>query len=71
FAVESVDTTAAGDTFTGYFVAGLANGKDISSILRLASAAAAITVSRMGAAPSIPEQNEVLSVLNEMKEVKL
>lgn len=68
FAVEVVDTTAAGDTFTGYFAAGLAEGTDVPAILRLASAAAAITVSRMGAAPSIPRREEVLAALTELKE---
>ena len=46
FSVSAVDTTAAGDTFTGYFVAGLCKGMDISEVLRRASAASAIAVSR-------------------------
>ena len=54
FRVKAVDTTAAGDTFMGYFVAGLAKGQPIPEILRLASAAAAMAVSKEGAAPSIP-----------------
>ncbi|MBQ9806735.1 MAG: helix-turn-helix domain-containing protein [Clostridia bacterium] len=60
FRVPAVDTTAAGDTFTGYFVAGLARREPIGAILRTASCASAITVSRMGAAPSIPTLEEVL-----------
>lgn len=59
FKVKAVDTTAAGDTFTGYFVAGLIAGKKISEILRTASRASSITVSRPGAAPSIPSIKEV------------
>ncbi len=58
--VEAVDTTAAGDTFTGYFVAGLVRGFTISKCLEIASRAAAIAVSRKGAAPSIPWMREVL-----------
>ena len=59
FTVKAVDTTAAGDTFTGYFLSGITEGKEISEILKTASAASAIAVSKMGAAPSIPEKAEV------------
>lgn len=59
FKVKAVDTTAAGDTFTGFFVAGLIAGKEIPDILRTASRASSITVSRPGAAPSIPSITEV------------
>lgn len=68
FAVETVDTTAAGDTFTGYFIASVAEGKSVAEALRLASAASAIAVSRHGAAPSIPYKNEVLENIGAMKE---
>lgn len=67
FKTNAVDTTAAGDTFTGYFVAGLYAGLDTAHNLKLASAAAAITVSRMGAAPSIPVKDEVLSTIDSLK----
>ena len=59
FRVDAVDTTAAGDTFTGYFIAGIARGDDFPEIIKKASAAAAISVSRNGAAPSIPHIKEV------------
>ena len=59
--VHAVDTTAAGDTFTGYFLAGLQRGEPISEVLQIASKASAIAVSRPGAAPSIPARAEVLS----------
>lgn len=65
FSVKAVDTTAAGDTFTGYFVAGMASQMEWEDNLKLASAAAAIAVTREGAAPSIPERNEVLKWLEE------
>ena len=71
FKVEVVDTTAAGDTFTGYFVAELSRGADYQKILKIASAASAIAVSRKGAAPSIPDRCEVLSSLEILKENKL
>lgn len=67
FKVEAVDTTAAGDTFTGYFVAGLYKGMHPTKILKLASAASAIAVSRKGAAPSIPIYDEVLAALKKLK----
>ncbi|MEA4932582.1 MAG: ribokinase [Lawsonibacter sp.] len=59
YQVTAVDTTAAGDTFTGYFVACLANGIEPEACLMLASRAAAIAVSRPGAAPAIPTMDEV------------
>ena len=52
------DTTGAGDTFTGYFVANLSLGRDIQSCLDLAAKASAIAVSRLGASPSIPTFSE-------------
>jgi Sugar kinases, ribokinase family len=57
--VEVVDTTAAGDTFTGYFIAGLTKGTQIEKILQDACKAAAISVSRNGASDSIPTREEV------------
>lgn len=66
--VKAVDTTAAGDTFTGYFLAGLLTAGEkgyapdrIQNSLALASHAAAIAVTRHGAAPSIPSLKEVES----------
>ncbi|SHE28251.1 ribokinase [Tissierella praeacuta DSM 18095] len=59
FKVPVIDTTAAGDTFTGYFIGSLAKGYDIREALRLSSIASAITVSRKGAESSIPYMEEV------------
>ena len=59
FPVEAVDTTAAGDTFCGYFLAALCRNVPIETALREASAASAIAVSRPNAAPSIPLYEEV------------
>ncbi len=56
--VTPVDTTAAGDTFTGFFLAALAGGADTQYALQLATKAAAISVTRSGAAPSIPTLEE-------------
>ncbi|MDD3214214.1 MAG: ribokinase [Eubacteriales bacterium] len=63
YRVNAVDTTAAGDTFCGYFLAGLCRGENIDLCLMQAGAAAAIAVSRAGAAPSIPEKAEMEAFL--------
>ena len=63
FPVKAVDTTAAGDTFTGYFLAGLAEGMAIPEILKMSAKASSIAVSRAGAVPSIPYRDEVMAAL--------
>lgn len=68
FEVDTVDTTAAGDTFTGYFVAELAKGTRIEETLKIASAASAVAVAKEGAEPSIPHRGEVLEALCRLKE---
>ena len=59
-----VDPTAAGDTFIGYFVASYVNGLNIKECMRVASYASKITVSRLGAMPSIPTNKEVEEEMN-------
>ena len=66
FKAEAVDTTAAGDTFTGYFIGGLAEGRPLAQCMLRASAASAISVTRMGAAVSIPKKEEVEARLAEL-----
>ena len=66
FPVQAVDTTAAGDTFTGFFLAGIIEGKAPDKALELAARAAAISVTRQGAAPSIPTREEVEKTLREI-----
>lgn len=60
YPVNTLDTTGAGDTFTGFFLGALASGGSVEYALELASKAAAISVTRHGAAESIPTLNEVL-----------
>ena len=67
YKVNAVDTTAAGDTFTGYFIAGLAMGVDDKTSLMRASTASAIAVSKKGAAPSIPMLDEVLRTVGTLE----
>ena len=59
YKVPVADTTAAGDTVTGFLIGGLVQGLDAGEALDLAAKAAAIAVSRPGAAPSIPSREEV------------
>lgn len=63
--VEAVDTTGAGDTFCGALAAALATGADFGPALRFASAAAAISVTRLGAQPSCPSREEIEAALAE------
>ncbi|WPN21864.1 ribokinase [Pseudomonas marginalis] len=57
--VKAVDTTAAGDTFVGGFAAALANGKSEAEAIRFGQVAAALSVTRAGAQPSIPTLHDV------------
>ncbi len=57
--VDVKDTTAAGDTFTGYYLYAISQGASQEDALRLASCAAAVAVSRYGAASSVPWRNEL------------
>jgi ribokinase len=57
--VKAVDTTAAGDTFVGGFAAALAGGEDEAQAIRFGQVAAALSVTRAGAQPSIPALSEV------------
>jgi len=57
--VKPVDTTAAGDTFTGYFFAAVSEGRTTDEALDRATRAAGIAVTRKGAAASIPHKNEI------------
>lgn len=57
--VKAVDTTAAGDTFIGYFLAGVAAGQSPRAALHRAARAAALCVTRPGAMDSIPRSGEV------------
>lgn len=68
--VKAIDTTAAGDSFSGAFCVALAEGKSILEAVRTAILVASITVTRMGAQSSIPYRNEV-ALLKEQKKIVL
>jgi len=59
YKVDAVDTTAAGDTFCGSLAVALVEGKSLKEALQFANAAAAISVTRLGAQPSAPEREEI------------
>ena len=59
--VQAVDTTAAGDTFTGYYLAAVLSGETPEKALKLAAKASALAVTRKGAFESIPRKVEIES----------
>lgn len=64
FKVEVIDTTGAGDTFCGYFLAGIAQQKGHRKCMEEASAAGALAVTRKGAATGVPDRQEVIEFLS-------
>lgn len=58
--VSPMDTTAAGDAFSGALACGLAEGESLFDAARTATAVAALSVTRMGAQPSLPTREELL-----------
>lgn len=67
YQVEVVDTTAAGDTFSGYFLYGVLNGKTVPEALLLATTASALAIGKKGASDSVPLKKEVDKILEENK----
>ena len=59
FKVKAVDTTAAGDIFNGSLAVALAEGKPLPQAVRFANAAAALSVTRLGAQPSAPTRKKI------------
>ena len=68
FPVAAVDTTAAGDAFTGALAVGLAAGGDLEQAIPLANAAAALTCTKRGAQDALPDRAEVEQFLRALKE---
>lgn len=65
--VKTVDTTAAGDTYTAGYIIGKSNTRNTENAMRFASAAAAIAVTRLGASVSVPTKEEVEDILKNGK----
>jgi len=60
--VQAVDTTAAGDVFNGYLASALSEGKRFQEAIAIANKAAAISVTKKGAQPSIPTMDELINL---------
>jgi ribokinase len=65
FAVNPVDTTAAGDAFVGCFAVALAEGQPLVEAVRWGNAAGALATQRKGAQPSLPRREEVQQLLSQ------
>jgi ribokinase len=61
--VQAVDTTAAGDAFAGALAVVLAEGADLLTAVGFANAAGALSVTRLGAQPSLPRRDDVVALL--------
>ena len=64
YKVKAVDTTAAGDVFNGALAVALAEKKSIGEAVRFANAAAALSVTKLGAQPSAPTRSKIEKMLN-------
>jgi len=59
FKVNAVDTTAAGDAFNGALAVALARGLSLEAAIEFSAKAGAVSVTRMGAQPSLPREDEI------------
>lgn len=66
FPVKAIDATAAGDVFNGALAVALAEGRPLEEAVFFANAAAAISVTRLGAQPSAPRREEIDALLNKL-----
>ena len=69
--VRAVDTTAAGDCFTGAFAVAIAEDRSADEAAIFASAAAAISVTRLGAQPSLPKRAEVEQLIEQYRSLPI
>jgi ribokinase len=67
FKVKQIDTTAAGDTFNGALAVALSESQPLVNAVRFANAAGALSVTRLGAQPSVPTRREIEKLLNGKK----
>lgn len=70
YRVAAVDTTAAGDAYTGAIAAGLAEGKTLPDSMDFAAAAAALSVTKQGAQPSLPCRSEVENFIKQQERIQ-
>lgn len=62
--VQAIDTTGAGDVFNGALAVALSEGKELTDAVRFANAAAALSVTKLGAQPSIPRREEIAAFMS-------
>lgn len=66
YKVKAVDTTAAGDAFCGAFATAISENKPVEYALKFASAAGGLAATKAGAVPSLPTQQEILSMFTSL-----
>ena len=66
YKVKAVDTTAAGDAFCGAFATAISENKPVEYALKFASAAGGLAATKAGAVPSLPSQQEILSMFTSL-----
>jgi ribokinase len=64
FRVKAVDTTAAGDAFTGALAVAIAKGRKVVDAVRFANAAGALCCTKLGAQPAMPTRRSVAALMN-------
>ena len=69
--MKAVETTGAGDAFNGGFVTAIGEGLDVETALKFATCTSAISVTRLGAAQSMPRREEILALLAEQFHISL
>ena len=66
YKIKAVDTTAAGDAFCGAFATAISENKPVEYALKFASAAGGLAATKAGAVPSLPSQQEILSMITSL-----
>ena len=69
--MKAVETTGAGDAFNGGFATAIGEGLDVETALKFATCTSAISVTRLGAAQSMPQRTEILALLQEKFGIQL
>ena len=67
FKVNAIDTTAAGDSFSGALAAHLAKGYELKEALKIANATGALTTTKIGAQEALPTEEEVHQLIKSQK----
>lgn len=60
YSVTAIDSTAAGDTFIGFFISSIIKGYEVKDALNIASKASSVTIQKKGASNSIPSWSDII-----------